>query len=265
MESLDKKGPPVNPDDKDGLERISCLMREGIREAGIPLDERKIGIFARYYQELAKWNSRVNLVGSANPEDIVFRHFIDSLSCWRLGGFDRGVKLLDVGAGAGFPGVPLKIMFPDIELVALEATRKKVDFLRHIFAMLGLSGVDVIWGRAEDYAARGSPHRESFDRVVARAVARLPVLVEYCLPFIRCGGIFIAFKGPLARSEVSEAEYSVEQLGGRVREVVHASLPRGYGERSLVLIEKIRPSPGEFPRRTGIPEKRPIRCPRGRN
>ncbi|HHV61173.1 MAG TPA: 16S rRNA (guanine(527)-N(7))-methyltransferase RsmG [Firmicutes bacterium] len=256
---------PDNPDDREAPENIGNLMREGVREAGIPLGEEKIGIFARYYQELVKWNGRANLIGTLGPEEVVFKHFIDSLLCWRLGGFEQGIRLLDVGAGAGFPGVPLKIMFPEIELVALEATRKKVDFLRHILAVLGLGGGSVIWGRAEDHGARGSPLRENFDRVVARAVARLPILVEYCLPFVKCGGIFIAFKGPLAAPEVSEAGFAVEQLGGRVREVVPASLPRGYGERNLVIIEKIRPSPGRFPRRPGIPEKRPIRCSGGRN
>lgn len=221
--------------------------------------------FATYYQELVVWNKRVNLTTITEPAEVQLRHFLDSLTTL-LAFPDSGDlvatcstrrSVIDVGAGAGFPGVPLRIACPSLSVTLLEATSKKVAFLRHLIEVLGLQDVSIIGGRAEEIAHLPR-YRESFDIVVARAVARLPVLVELCLPFTAIGGRFIAMKSGDVEPEVAGSERAIGTLGGVLREIRPVALRVLPHRPRLVIIDKISPTPLQFPRRPGIPNKRPL-------
>lgn len=247
-------------------------LEHGARELGLCLTAEHLALFQRYYEDLVEWNQRFNLTTVVGYDEVQLRHFLDSLTALlALPGWSREVlgsqlpivcqpqhwQCLDVGAGAGFPGLPLKIVCPELRLTLLEATRKKVEFLLHVSAHLGLKNVEVIWDRAESLG-RNPCYRERFDVVVARAVAELPVLAEFCLPFLHTGGRFIAQKGPEAEREVELAAPAVERLGGAVRELREVNLPLQREQRMLVVIDKVAPTPTAYPRRPGIPTKRPL-------
>ncbi len=247
-------------------------LEYGARQLGLCLSGEHLARFQRYYEELVEWNQRFNLTTVVGYDEVQLRHFLDSLTCLlALPGWSREVvgselplvcqpqpwQCIDIGAGAGFPGLPLKIVCPELRLTLLEATRKKVEFLLHLTDDLGLQGVEVIWERAETLGQ--NPHyRERYDVVVARAVAELPVLSELCLPFCRVGGRFIAQKGVEAEKEIAVATEALDRLGGIIREVKEVSLPGQRERRALVVIEKVAPTPAGYPRRAGIPAKRPI-------
>jgi 16S rRNA (guanine527-N7)-methyltransferase len=205
-------------------------------------------LFNLYLQELLEWNKKFNLTAITDPEEVRRKHFEDSLTLLQTIQL-TDQSLIDIGAGAGFPGIPLKITCPGIKLTLLEATRKKADFLKHIISVLNLKAAEVIWGRAEEIAKE---KRETFDIAVSRAVAKLNTLCEYCLPFVKVGGIFIAYKEENVEAEVEEAKTAISTLGGSLREIKKFSL------RSLVIIDKVKPTPPQFPRRAGMAKKRPL-------
>ena len=235
------------------------VLVEGAARLGIDLDGGQVERFRSCYDELISWNENVNLTAVTGLEEVQERHFLDSLAVASalpetvLDGRDR---LLDVGSGAGFPGLPLKIAYPRIDITLLEATRKKTAFLRHVVDRLGLEGVEVVTGRAEEEAHRPEI-RERFGAVASRALARLDVLAELCLPFCAVGGMMIAQKGQKVEEELRKARNAIETMGGRAdgRDMLVAS-PVGIG--TLVVIEKIRETPTSYPRRPGIPSKRPL-------
>jgi 16S rRNA (guanine527-N7)-methyltransferase len=225
------------------------------------LSQRQLAAFATLHRELIEWNARFNLTAITDSEGVYVRHFLDSLSCLRaLPRADLGAhaRVIDVGTGAGFPGIPIKIARPDVHLTLLEATGKKVRFLEHLVEVLALEQTTVLQGRAEDLG--GNPaHRELYDWALARAVAEMPVLAEYLLPLVRVGGSVLAQKGERAAAEVHGASTAIQTLGGQVRRLVPVEL-RGLAEtRYLVLIDKVAATPKRYPRRTGIPAKRPLR------
>ncbi len=229
----------------------------GAAELGLALDQGQLGQFQTYYEELTDWNRRINLTSITGFEDVQLRHFLDSLTLvLALGRPDDG-RFIDVGAGAGLPGLPLKIVLPGIKLVLLEATRKKAAFLSHLIDKLGFSDVEVVAARAEE-AAQLAQYRESFDVVLSRAVAPLPALVELALPFARTGGVFISQKKGEIDTEVEEAARAIKLLGGRLREVKAVDLKELSGDRRLVIIDKVSATPQAYPRRPGMPQKRPI-------
>jgi 16S rRNA (guanine527-N7)-methyltransferase len=237
------------------------LLSESARQLGLTLNEEYLRAFEIYYRELVAWNEKFNLTAITDYDQVQIKHFLDSLTCLlavrSLKPEVRG-RAIDIGAGAGFPGLPLKIICPGLQLTLLEATGKKVGFLEHIVSRLGLEGVEVIKGRAEELG-RHAAHREGYDLALARAVAELPVLVEYALPFCRLGGLFAAQKGPEGDAEARAAEGAIATLGGILRRIVHLELPNLAEPRSLVVIEKIAPTPEKYPRRPGIPSKRPLK------
>jgi 16S rRNA (guanine527-N7)-methyltransferase len=190
---------------------------------------------------------------------VQIKHFLDSLSCLLvLAGLPREEwRGLDIGAGAGFPGLPLKIARPQMELALLEAKKKRVQFLQHLVGRLELSGIEVVRGRAEELGHKQG-HREGYDLVLARAVATLPVLLEYALPLCRTGGMLIAQKGPDIKEELEASHVALGVLGGRLREVRGLELPHSMGQRNLVVVEKVAPTPEKYPRRPGVPAKRPL-------
>ena len=222
---------------------------------GLQLGETEIERFRTYTVELLRWNERVNLTRITEPREVVIRHFLDSLACVQA--FEAPpASLIDVGAGAGFPGVPLKIAWPHIPVTLCESTGKKTAFLDHLAGALGLEGVAVVTARAEELG-RNPAHRERYDAVLARAVAALNVLSEYCLPLCRVGGRFVAPKGADGASEAAQARRAIGQLGGRLDTVLPVRLP-DVEERTLVVVHKVRPTPAELPRPVGVPAKRPL-------
>jgi len=214
--------------------------------------------FQTYATELADWNSRMNLTAITEPADIEIRHFVDSLICLKVIGRPRpGMRVIDVGTGAGFPGLPLKIVAPQIDLTLVESTGKKVEFLRHVVGKLGLDGVTLLNERAET-VGHDPAHRESYDWVLARAVATLNTLAEYLLPLARLGGHCLPQKGESAAQEASEAQAAIKTLGGSLRQLTPYHLPSVVDTRYLVDIEKTASTPPRFPRRVGVPAKRPL-------
>jgi 16S rRNA (guanine527-N7)-methyltransferase len=226
---------------------------------GLDLTSSQRRAFQTYYQELADWNARFNLTAITDRQGVQVRHFLDSLSCLlALGNDAQEQRVIDVGSGAGFPGLPLKIVRPALRLTLLEATGKKADFLQHLVALLQLSDVHIIHARAEEIG-QDPLQRESYDWVLARAVAALPALVEYLLPLCRLGGRCLAQKGEQAAAEVSEAEAAILLLGGRLNRLLPVELPGLAETRHLVIIDKIARTPAKYPRRPGMPAKSPIR------
>jgi 16S rRNA (guanine527-N7)-methyltransferase len=232
-------------------------LESAAAELGIPLQPHQLAQFARYYERLVEVNKTMNLTAITEEKDVYIKHFYDSLTLAPLLPAESIQSLIDVGTGAGFPGIPLKIAFPHIRLTMLDSLNKRVTFLRELAEDLGLEGVEAVHGRAEE-AGRQPRFRESFDVATARAVARLNVLSEYCMPFVRVGGIFAAMKGADVLEEISEAQSAISRLGGGSIRDELLSLPEGKGDRHILLVQKNKPTPKKYPRRPGIPAKQPI-------
>jgi 16S rRNA (guanine527-N7)-methyltransferase len=232
-------------------------LADAAQEFGLVLTSDQQTAFDLYYHELIDWNACINLTSITEHDQVVVKHFLDSLSIAPiLRPLASAARLIDIGAGAGFPGIPLKIAFPDLRLTLLETTGKKVEFLKHVIARLQLRDAIAIQARAED-AGRSPDHREQYDVAVARAVANMATLAEYALPFVRKGGVFIAQKGVDVDEELKQAACALKELGGRVRETVPVQLP-GLEPRHLIVVEKTAPTPDKYPRRAGIPERKPL-------
>ena len=236
------------------------LLSDGASRLGVQLDDFQIGQFERYYLEILAWNSKVNLTRVTSLKEVQTRHFVDSLSIM-VGLPDaalcHGVSLIDVGSGAGLPGVPLKIAYPGATLVLLEASLKKAAFLEHLVRVLEMEDVRVVRSRAEE-AGHCQDLREAFDLVVSRAVAPLEVLAEFTLPFCKVGGVAIAQKGVDVSAEVERARSAIRLLGGGETRTREVRPPGSEVARSLVVTDKLKATPGRFPRRPGIPAKRPL-------
>lgn len=234
---------------------------EGAGKLGIKLNSRQVKQFELYYQELIEWNKKINLTAIPDYSSVQVKHFLDSLTI-TLALPEEEVKrpdfnIIDIGTGAGFPGVPLKILFPQPRLVLIEPTTKKTAFLHHIIRKLELENVEVLNSRAEE-AAHLPLYREQFALVLSRAVALLPTLVELTLPFCRIGGRFIAQKKGEIDQEVNRAKEAIAALGGKLGQIRKIELDEFNDARYLVVIDKICPTPGKYPRRAGLPKRRPI-------
>ena len=233
------------------------LLQEAFAAAGFPLSAVQAQQFEQYYTILLDWNQRMNLTAIEDAEDVVYKHFLDSVLTLQVTGPLAGKQLIDVGTGAGFPGVPLKIMTPTLELCLFDSLQKRIHFLEHLCGQLALKDVRTLHGRAEEFG-QNAAYRETFDLATARAVAKLPVLAELCLPFVRVGGQFVALKGPELEQELAESQRALETLGGRLGEIKNIQLAHGQYERNLVVVEKIRPTPKKYPLRAGTPQKAPL-------
>jgi 16S rRNA (guanine527-N7)-methyltransferase len=241
-------------------------LADGARSLGITLNDDQLGAFQIYYEMLIAWNRRLNLTRITDYEAVQVKHFLDSLSCLpviKCAGVtsDRGthvaLQVVDVGTGAGFPGVVLKIALPALHLTLLEARGKKAEFLQYLVERLGLTGVTVINARAED-VGQDPAHREQYDLALARALAGMATLAELTLPLVRVGGLVIAQKGEDPAVEVEAAQGAVTTLGGQVQGVVPVVVPNLEGVRHLVVLGKVSPTPPQYPRRPGMPAKRPL-------
>ncbi len=229
---------------------------------GCELDAGQVDRFMLYMKELLEWNTRMNLTAITQPAEVVEKHFLDSLlglSLIRMAG-EKG--LIDVGTGAGFPGLPLYMVMPQIKLTLMDSQQKRIGFLRHLMETLKLDRVQIVHARAEE-AGRHEGMREYFQVAVARAVAPMAVLAELCLPLVRTGGMMVAWKGPDVEKELQDALHAIAMLGGGDPEVYAMRLPFSGDARRLVVVPKVRTTPAEYPRRPGIPEKRPLRQPKG--
>jgi 16S rRNA (guanine527-N7)-methyltransferase len=251
--------------DNTWREDVMDRLRAGAEHLGLHLTDKQLDMFQVYYEDLVAWNKRFNLTAITEYEQAQTRHFVDSLSCLLAirksspRRRERPLQCIDIGTGAGFPGLPLKIYCPAMHVMLLEATGKKVDFLQHMIGHLELENTQALKGRAEEVAHDTRP-REQYDLVFARAVAELSVLAEYTLPFSRLGGTIIAQKGAHARQEAQSAEYAISILGGRVQRVIPIELLGLAEARNLVVIEKIARTPVKYPRRPGMPTKRPLKA-----
>jgi 16S rRNA (guanine527-N7)-methyltransferase len=236
------------------------MMEQFVRDTavfGITLSPTQIDQFARYQSLLLGWNQRINLTAIREPDEIQRRHFLDALSCAKVTGDLNGRSLIDVGTGAGFPGLPLKILFPALRLTLVESVTKKARFLEAVVAALELSDVTIIAERVE-VLGQDTAHRGQYDWAAARAVAELRVLLEYLLPLCRLGGHVLAQKGESAAEEAANAKRALAALGGSLQPLVPIQLPRREAVHYLVVVEKTAVTPAQYPRRTGIPAKRPL-------
>jgi 16S rRNA (guanine527-N7)-methyltransferase len=232
-------------------------LKSGAQKLRIDLTPEQLEKFEDYYHEIIEWNRKVNLTSITDYEDVQVKHFLDSLTIITAIELSNGLNVIDIGAGAGLPGIPLKIVSPGIYLTLLEATAKKARFLEHLVQTLGLDKVQIATGRAEEIA-HDNRYREKFQLALARALAPLPVLAELALPFCEVGGCCVAQKKGDIGGEVARALKAIEVMGGKLREVKPVGLEELNDKRYLVIIDKVRPTPPEYPRRPGRPAKRPI-------
>lgn len=226
-------------------------------EYSLPLTQEQIANFTQYFEMLVEWNEKMNLTAITDPTEVAVKHMIDSLSCYDEVIFKKGAKIIDVGTGAGFPGLPLKIFRPDLKLTLFDSLNKRILFLKEVSHKLGINDIEFIHSRAED-GGRNKQHREQYDIVVSRAVARLSVLSELCLPFVAVGGFFIALKGSQYSQEIKDSTSALRLLGGEITKITKIKLPGLDDVRAVVYIKKIKKTLPTYPRRPGVAEKNPL-------
>ena len=233
------------------------VLEQGCEELGITLNEVQKQQFITFYEYLVEKNKVMNLTGITEFQEVLVKHFLDSLACVKTVDMNKINRIMDIGTGAGFPGVPLKIAFPHLEACLLDSLKKRVNFLEETFQLLKLENITAIHGRAEEFA-KNKAYRETYDLCVSRAVSNLATLSEYCLPYVKTGGFFISYKSGTVQEEVEQAQKAVKILGGRIQDVVYFQLPDSEIQRSLVVIEKVKATPGRYPRKAGTPLKEPL-------
>lgn len=232
-------------------------FRQGCEQIGIYLDQVQEQQFIDFYEYLVEKNKVMNLTGITEFQEVLLKHFLDSLACTKAIDISKIKNFIDIGTGAGFPGIPLKIAHPHLDGCLLDSLKKRINFLQETFGLLKLEQIEAIHGRAEEYA-RNENYREKFDLCVSRAVSNLATLAEYCLPYVNQGGYFISYKSGKVQEEIDQSEKAVRILGGELQNTVFFSLPGSDIQRSLVVIKKIKQTPGRYPRKAGTPLKEPL-------
>ena len=236
---------------------MSQIFEKKLSELGITLNEVQKRQFLQFYELLVEWNKVMNLTGITEYEEVNEKHFVDSLSIVKAIDMDSVETVIDIGTGAGFPGIPLKIAFPNLKVVLLDSLNKRIQFLNTVIDTLQLTDIQTIHGRAEDFAKQQA-YRERFDLCVSRAVANLATLSEYCLPYVRVDGMFIPYKSGEITEELQQSQNAIHVLGGKVTDVVKFRLPRTEIGRSFVKIKKVQNTAKKYPRKAGLPSKEPI-------
>ena len=237
-------------------------FRNDLQNLEISLTEKQIEQFLIYYEMLVEWNEVMNLTAITEYDEVMKKHFVDSISLIKAYDVSKKATVIDVGTGAGFPGLALKIAYPELQVTLLDSLNKRIQFLNAVIEKLGLTGVNTIHGRAEDFSKpmKNSDNslREKYDLCVSRAVANLSTLSEYCLPFVKVGGQFISYKSEKITEEMTAAENAIRLLGGKVKKQVEFQLPDSDIYRNLFVIEKVKETPKKFPRKAGLPAKEPL-------
>ena len=236
---------------------MSQIFENKLNELGIALTDKQKQQFDKFYELLVEWNKVMNLTGITEYEEVNEKHFVDSLSIVKAINMENVKSVIDVGTGAGFPGIPLKIAFPHLKVVLLDSLNKRINFLNTVIAELGLTDIKTIHGRAEDYAKQ-TEYREKFDLCVSRAVANLSTLSEYCLPYVSVDGMFVPYKSGEIDEELENSKKAVKILGGKIENVVKFQLPGTEIGRSFVKIRKIANTNKKYPRKAGLPAKEPL-------
>lgn len=240
------------------MEHNTDIFKKDLEALGVSLTEKQIEQFVMYYEMLVEWNEMMNLTAITEYDEVMKKHFVDSLSLIKTYDTSKEVTVIDVGTGAGFPGLALKIAYPNMKVTLLDSLNKRITFLNEVIAKLGLTGVTTIHGRAEDYA-KPAKEREKYDLCVSRAVANLTTLSEYCLPFVKVGGHFISYKSEKITEEMKGAEKAIALLGGQFEKSEEFYLQDSDIYRNLVTIKKVKATPKKYPRKAGLPSKEPLK------
>ena len=238
------------------MSNIDTLVK-GINSLGIELDLNQKDAFIKYKELLKEWNQKINITTITDDDEIDIKHFLDSLTPLSTALFDGNKSLIDIGTGGGFPGIPLKIARPDLNVLLLDSLNKRIVFLNHVLEQLGLKNIEALHGRAEELSNKPL-YREKYDICISRAVAQLNTLSEYCLPFVKVGGHFISMKGPDVEEELEMSKKAIGLLGGRIIDTIYAEIPESDIVHSLIIIEKIKQTPTKYPRAGGKPRKNPL-------
>ena len=236
---------------------MNNILESKLQELNITLDENQSEQFHIFYNLLTEWNKDMNLTGITEYEEVVEKHFLDSLAIVKAVDLQKVQNIIDIGTGAGFPGIPLKIAYPQLDVTLLDSLNKRVRFLDTVIENTGLNGIKAMHGRAEDYAKQ-TEYRENYDLCVSRAVANLATLSEYCIPYIRTGGIFVPYKSEDVENEVEHSKKAISLLGGNIKDIVKFQLPGTDIGRSFIIIEKTNITPKKYPRKAGLPTKEPL-------
>lgn len=245
-------------------DNFKLKLIDGCKKLGLELDELKAEKLYRYYELVLEKNKLMNLTAITEEDEFISKHFVDSLSIIKAPGLidelaqANGIKLIDVGTGAGFPGIVLKIVFPSLKITLFDSLKKRLNFLDEVIAELKLKDIETLHGRAEDYG-NNKLYREKFDICVSRAVANMSALSEYCLPFVKPDGLFVAYKSGGSHSEIRDASKAIKILGGNIEDIQDFMLPDSDIERSMVSVRKIKKTPAQYPRKAGTPAKEPIK------
>ncbi|CEH32558.1 16S rRNA (guanine(527)-N(7))-methyltransferase RsmG [Aneurinibacillus migulanus] len=235
----------------------AVTLRHMAADRGIALSEEQMAQFEKYYELLVEWNEKMNLTGITEKSQVYEKHFYDSITPAFYYDFTNVESVIDVGSGAGFPGIPLKICFPSLKLTILDSLNKRLVFLQEVARQLELKNVEFVHGRAED-AGRDKKYREQFDMATARAVARMNVLTELCIPFVKPGGVFLVMKGANVEEELNEGKKAIKSLGGKTEKVETFELPEEQSERNIIIVRKQEKTPAVYPRKAGTPAKKPL-------
>lgn len=233
------------------------LLKRNLKELGLEPNDKQLEQFVMYYELLVEWNSFMNLTAITEFNEVCLKHFVDSVSLCKAIDCLENKKIIDVGTGAGFPGIPLKIMYPNFQITLLDSLGKRVKFLNEVITKLGLTNIEAIHGRAEDFV-KEKGIREGYDLCVSRAVANLSTLSEYCLPYVKKDGYFISYKSEKIIEESKAAEHAIEILGGKIAGQVEFQLPNSDIYRNLFMIQKVKSTPAKYPRKAGLPSKEPL-------
>ena len=233
------------------------ILKSACDDVGIEFDEKKYNDFIKYKELIQEWNEKINLTAITEDEEIIKKHFIDCIKIFKFEPLKSCNKIIDVGTGAGFPGLPIKIVDENKNVTLLDSLNKRIKFLQEVINQVNLKNIEAIHGRAEDYSKQ--QYRECFDAAVSRAVANLSVLTELCLPYVKVGGYFVAMKGPNAENEINEANKAITTLGGKLEQVIEVKIEDSDLNHNLVIIKKIKNTPKKYPRKAGMVSKNPIK------